>query len=89
MPSKKLVQSKTLWFNLLSVVAIVITQVSSSIEMKELLGGYGYLLMIAGATVNGILRLFTDKPLEIQRKKNVRKMNPLERELKKDNTKDF
>ena len=63
MESKRPIESKVLWFNILSVIAIIITELSASPEFRELIGGKVYLIMIAGAVVNGMLRQYTVKPL--------------------------
>ena len=63
METKTPIQSKVLWFNTLAVLAIVIAEVLASTELKEVLGNYAYVLMIAGATINAILRPYTTKPL--------------------------
>ena len=63
MDSKKLIQSKVLWFNLLSISAILITDVLASPEMREVLGNHASTLMIVGAFANAILRQYTTVPL--------------------------
>ncbi len=62
--SKKAIQSKTLWFNILSIIAILIAHIQSTPELKELVGNYGYLLMLGGALVNAILRTVTTKAIK-------------------------
>ncbi len=61
--TKKPIQSRTLWFNVLSIVAIVVTEVLSNTELKELLGGYTGTIMILGAVINAMLRLDTSKAI--------------------------
>jgi len=73
--------SKTVWFNMLSVVAIVITELSASPEFKELIGAQIYLVMIAGAVVNGMLRQYTVKPLTTNPQPQL---NPVDEALRKE-----
>jgi len=61
--SKKPIQSRTLWFNVLSIVAVVVAEVLSNAEFKELLGGYTGTIMILGAVINAMLRLDTSKAI--------------------------
>ena len=61
--SKKPIQSRTLWFNVLSIVAVIVTEVLSNTELKELLGGYTGTIMILGAVINAMLRLDTSKAI--------------------------
>ena len=61
--SKKPINSKVLWFNILSVVAIVVTALMGSEEFKQVAGDNAYMLVVANATINGVLRQFTTEPL--------------------------
>ena len=63
METKDLLQSKVLWFNVLSITAILITDVLASAEMREVLGGYAPYIMMGGALINAVLRQYTTVPL--------------------------
>lgn len=63
MESKKLIQSKVLWFNVLSIGSVALTTILASPEMKETLGEYAPMIMIAGAVINAVLRQYTTVPL--------------------------
>ena len=81
MNSKKPVQSRVLWFNILSVLAVALTEILAKPELREVLGGYVGVLMIAGAVVNAMLRLDTSKAIETHPKP---KLNPLDQALRDD-----
>ena len=63
MDSKNLLKSKTLWFNGLSIMAILVTDILASPEMKTLLGSYAPYMMVVGAFINAVLRQYTTVPL--------------------------
>ena len=80
MKTKKPIQSRVLWFNVLSVVAIVLTEMLAKPELREMFGGYVGIIMIAGAIVNSMLRLDTSKPISTK----PPELNPVDNALKQD-----
>lgn len=64
METKSPLKSKTLWFNAISVLALVIADLTANQEIRDLLGGKVYLLMIVGSMVNMWLRFHTVEPVE-------------------------
>ncbi len=80
MNSKKPIQSRTLWFNILSVLAIALTEILASPELREMLGGYTGILMVAGAVVNAMLRLDTSKAIKMKPKPKP-KLNPVDQAI--------
>ena len=87
--TKRPLDSWTLRFNVLSIVGIVIAEILAKEELREFLGGYVGVIMIAGTVVNVLLRFGTTMPIETKRKEPPDKTerNPLEKELEKDNDK--
>lgn len=82
MATKRIVESKNLWFNGLSVLALVIADLMANDAVREALGGKIFLLMIAGSVVNMVIRFYTVKPIKISKPK--KQLTPLEDALKKD-----
>ncbi len=72
---KKLSQSKTIWFNFLSIVAIMITELSASKEFMDSISGYTIWVMIIGAMVNFGLRIVTDTAIGYDDNNPVEKAN--------------
>ncbi len=96
MNTKRAIQSKTIWFNVLSVVAISLAALMGSKEFMELIGGYGSILIILSNVVNVVLRLKTTEPIKLERPmqkkaKSHQKLNPLDEAIKLDDQdlKDF
>ena len=65
MATKTPIQSKNLWFNGLSVLALVITDLMANDAVRDMLGAKIFYLMIAGSVVNMGIRFFTEKPIKI------------------------
>ncbi|MCK5538507.1 MAG: hypothetical protein KAI79_16895 [Bacteroidales bacterium] len=86
MATKKPIESKVLWFNFLSILAIVITEMLATPEIKEALGSYAMYIMVAGAFVNGALRKYTTKPLEpiLTQNKNAPQLDIIDEALRKE-----
>ena len=84
MNSKKPIQSRMLWFNILSVLAVALTEILATPELREVLGGYVGVLMIAGAVINAMLRMDTSKAIEVHPK-----LNPVDEALRQEDLKDF
>ena len=82
MESKRIIQSKNIWFNVLSIMAIVVAELSASSEIKELLGTNAFMLMIAGAIINMLIRFYTVKPITIG--EPPPKLNPADEALRKE-----
>ena len=77
MQSKKVTQSKTIWFNLLSAVSVGLTMLLAEPSFTELLGGGA---IVALNIVNIILRKYTSVPLEpITKKKEPPPSNIVEK----------
>ncbi len=87
--TKSPIHSKVLWFNILSVAAIVVTEVIATPEIKELLGGKVYILMIIGALINAGLRVVTTTPLSTSAPAPKKKLNPVDQALADDNAELF
>ena len=62
--SKPIYQSKTLWFNVLYILSIVV----ADDHFKDLFKDYGSYLVIAQTVINILLRFVTDKPVTIRPK---------------------
>ena len=60
--TKSPVKSKTLWFNILSIAAIILTDE----HFKEIIGNHATILFILQSLVNIGLRFVTTKPIKIQ-----------------------
>lgn len=73
--TKHPIQSKVLWFNTLSIIALVIADISSNNEFRSFIGNYYYVLMVGGALVNAVLRFYTYVPVSTK----PNKQNPLEK----------
>ena len=80
MQTKRPIYSRTLWFNLLSVVAIVHAEILANPELKEFIGGYTGALMITGAVINAILRFRTTMPISTK----PPPLNPVDKALRQD-----
>ena len=63
MKYKKPLDSKTLWFNILTIIAIVMAELQASEELKRHLGDNAYWLVITAAIINMIIRFYTSKPI--------------------------
>lgn len=63
METKNLLQSKVLWFNILSILSILLADIMGTPEMKAVLGSHASTIMIVGALINAILRQYTTVPL--------------------------
>ena len=68
METKKPIESRILWFNVLSIAAIIITEILAKPEMVAVLGGYTSILMVSGAVINAILRLDTSTAIKTKPK---------------------
>ncbi len=75
MATKTPIQSKNLWFNGLSIVALVITDMMANDAFRDALGAKIIYLMIAGSFVNMGIRFFTTKPIAIPKRKPKHKGN--------------
>jgi len=74
---KSPLQSKVLWFNTLSIIALAIADISSNNEIRNFIGNYYYLLMIVGALINAVLRFYTVKPVSIKKPKDKNPLNTI------------
>ena len=82
MATKSIFQSKNIWFNVLSICAIALAELQASTELKEVLGANAFWLMIAGATVNMLIRFYTDKPIAVIKPKSD--LNPVDEALREE-----
>jgi len=69
MASKSIFESKSIWFNVLSIVAMSITALLVDPTFKEEYGGSTLMLVVAVNVINMILRFYTVKPLSVAVKK--------------------
>ena len=65
METKSLIESKTVWFNGLSILALIITDLAANDAVRDMLGAKIFYLMIAGSAVNMAIRFFTTKPIKV------------------------
>ncbi|WP_131669813.1 hypothetical protein [Psychrobacter pygoscelis] len=61
--SKHWYQSKTIWFNLIFILASLLTTVAPTLEQYTSAEMYG-VLATAVALINALLRLITDQPIK-------------------------
>ena len=79
MATKTPLQSKSIWFNGLSIVSLVGASLLADESFRELIGGFAIYLIIGVNVVNMVIRSYTVKPLVIKKAKI--KLNPLEQAL--------
>lgn len=84
MEAKKPIQSKSLWFNILSIVAIAGAGLLADDNFREMIGSNAIYLIIVVNIVNMLIRGYTDKPISLDKAKTQKPLNPLEEALKKD-----
>jgi len=60
--SKRVIKSKTIWFNLLSLVAILLADE----HFRDMLGDYAIYLVVIQSLVNLGLRFVTREPLSVE-----------------------
>jgi len=65
MPTKKPIQSKTLWFNVLSIISVIGASLLADSEFRALIGSNATYIIIIMNVVNVALRFFTDKPIKV------------------------
>ena len=75
---KNPLQSKTLWYTLLSVSGVVMTMLLTDDNFKELLGSYVIVLYVLDKLIQAYLRVITVSPIELGKPK----LNPVEKALK-------
>ena len=75
MATKKPVESKSLWFNVLSIISIASASLLADESFREIIGGYAVYLIIFVNVVNMIIRMYTVKPLEMRKEKPPPKSN--------------
>jgi hypothetical protein len=63
MPSKPWWQSKTLWFNILSIVGVALAAVLQSAGDLHIPASWIAVLTVVVAVVNMVLRLVTSQPI--------------------------
>jgi len=72
MATKKPTQSKSLWYILLSALAVVITALMADEAFKEILGSYVVVLYVLDKLIQAYLRIITEKPISVgQQKRNA------------------
>lgn len=79
METKNIIFSKTLWFNVLSIIGVVLTDVLASPEFRAEYGGEVIWIMIAGALANVLLRFGTKEPIVIR--PQPKPLNPVDQAL--------
>ncbi len=79
MESKKPVQSKVLWFNILTIVSMTLGSLLANDDFRELIGSNYIALIIAVNLINVILRFYTDKPIEAKENKPKTTNTPLDK----------
>ena len=65
--TKTPIQSKTLWFNILTIVAMVLTALMADESFREFIGSKAIILVMATNVVNVILRFQTSTAISIPR----------------------
>lgn len=65
--AKSPIKSKTLWFNILSIAAIILADE----HFKEIIGNHAAILFVLQSIVNIGLRFVTTKPVKIQRRDSL------------------
>ena len=76
------IKSKTLWFNILTIVAMVGASLLADDGFRDIIGNHAIFLIVGVNAVNVWLRTQTIRPLG---NPEVEKLNPLEQALKDDN----
>ena len=90
MADKTLIESKSVWFNGLSILALVVTDMMANDAIREMIGAKIFYLMITGSIINMIIRFYTVKPVVIKRSKPPSRLDVLEENQADDNyMKDF
>ena len=84
MPTKKPIESKSLWFNVLTIISLVGASLLADESFREIVGGYAIYFIIAVNIINMVIRVYTVKPLEIHKHKPPPILDPLEEALRKD-----
>ena len=82
MATKTALESKSIWFNGLSIISLAIGSLLADDNFRELIGGFAIYLILAVNVINMIIRGYTQKPLVLKKEKV--KLNPLEQALKDD-----
>ena len=82
MAVKTAIESKSIWFNGLSIISLVGASLLADESFRELVGGFAIYLIIGINVVNMIIRTYTIKPLVLKKPKE--KLNPLEQALQDD-----
>lgn len=80
MATKSVIESKSIWFNGLSIAGLVLTELLASPSFRDEYGGNLIYIMILGALANVLIRFNTTKPLNPLRKRK-RKLNPVDQAL--------
>ncbi len=82
MSSKSIAESKSIWFNVLSIMSVMGASLLADENFRELIDGYAMYLIIGMNVVNIGLRKYTTKPIHV--KKPLPKLNPIEQALRDD-----
>ncbi len=82
--AKRPITSKTLWFNILTIVAMVGASLLADETFREIVGSHAIFLIVAINVVNVWLRTQTTKPLGNPEVVEDKKLNPVDQALKDD-----
>ena len=85
--TKKPIESKTLWFNILTIVAMVGGSLLADESFRDLIGTNAIFVIVGINIVNMWLRANTTKPLSNIKVTKDKKLNPLEQALKDEDDK--
>ena len=69
MATKKPIESKSLWFNGLTILSLVGASLLGDASFREYIGSSAIYLIIGVNVVNMTIRMYTTKPIEV--KKNL------------------
>ena len=82
MATKRPIESKSIWFNGLSIVSLVGASLLADDSFRELVGNSAIYLIIGVNVINMVIRGYTTKPLS--RKKEPEILDPLEEAFRRD-----
>ncbi len=83
MASKKPIQSKSLWFNTLSIMAMVGGALLADQQFREIIGTNAIYVIIAVNIINMIIRSYTIKPISMDPDPSP-DLNPVDEALRKE-----
>ncbi len=84
MVTKKPIGSKSIWFNTLSILSMILGSLLADESFRDLIGKHAIYIIIGLNIVNMVIRNYTIKPLEFGKDNNEKKLNPIDQALKND-----